>query len=81
MPRLSDEQWSELVKKMKEGNSIASLAREYNITSNNIYKRLNKQADSKQEILQLNKLKKENEDLKKIIGRLTLELDKEKKLL
>ena len=81
MPRLSDEQCSELVKKMKEGNSIASLAREYNITSNNIYKRLNKQADSKQEILQLNKLKKENEDLKKIIGRLTLELDKEKKLL
>ncbi|MCH2227925.1 MAG: hypothetical protein MK033_09135 [Candidatus Caenarcaniphilales bacterium] len=81
MPRLSDEQWSELVKKMKEGNSIASLAREYNITINNIYKRLNKQADSKQEILQLNKLKKENEDLKKIIGRLTLELDKEKKLL
>ena len=81
MPRLSDEQWSELVKKMKEGNSIASLASEYNITINNIYKRLNKQADSKQEILQLNKLKKENEDLKKIIGRLTLELDKEKKLL
>ena len=81
MPRLSDEQWSELVKKMKEGNSIASLAREYNITINNIYKRLNKQADSKQEILQLNKLKKENEDLKKIIGRLTLELDKEKKLI
>lgn len=81
MPRLSEDEWKELVKKMKNGSSVPELAKEFNITSTNIYKKLDKQSSPKQEILQFSKLKKENEDLKKIIGRITLELDKEKKLL
>lgn len=70
----------EVVAKIKTGSKVADMAATYGISTKTIYGWLSK--DSGEEvisILQHNKLKKENEALKKIIGKLTLDLSWGKK--
>lgn len=65
----------EVVAKIKTGSKVADMATAYGISTKTIYGWLAK--DSGEEvvsIIQHNKLKRENEELKKIIDKLTLEM-------
>lgn len=82
MAKLNKEQWNELLAKVKEGEqSIAELAKTYGISSNSIYKRIERSSDADGSLLEINRLKREVKELRQVIGYVTHELNKEKKLL
>lgn len=70
----------EILEKIKnEGLSVKEASELYNVNVRTIYGWLNKELDQGVSILKFNKLRKENEDLYKIIGKLTVALKKEGK--
>ena len=71
----------EIIRTIKaEGITAAEAGRRYGINVKNIYRWLSQGiGGGNSELLQLNKLKRENEQLKKIIGGLILEGDRGKK--
>ncbi len=81
MGKLSEEAWEEIQKKVKSGKKVSDLAKEYDVSSQNIYHRLGSKASPKSELLQINKLKRECDELKKLLGIVTYELNKEKKVI
>jgi transposase-like protein len=58
------------------GEAVASLAREYDISTKTIYRWLGNQTASAVSILEHARLKRENKLLLEIVGRLTLEKNK-----
>jgi len=62
-----------------EGVSGAQAAKDAGVSSKTVYGWLAKESLDSVSILDLNRLKRENEGLFKIIGKLTLEMDKVKK--
>ena len=78
--RIPKEIHNEVVTKAKAGEKVADLAERYGISSKTIYGWLSK--DSGEDVisvLKYNKLKRENEELKRIIGKLTLDMSWGKK--
>lgn len=78
--RISKEIRDEVLSKAKAGEKVAKLAEQYGISTKTIYGWLQK--DSGEDvisILKYNKLKRENEELKRIIGKLTLDMSWGKK--
>jgi len=69
----------EILVKVKAGESVSSLSSQYGISGTSIYSWLEKGAVRKVSWLEHAKLKKENSQLKEIIGILSLELEKSKK--
>ena len=72
----------EVVAKIKAGAKVTDMASTYGISSKTIYHWLTADSDSAEDtvsILKYNKLKRENEELKKIIGKLTLDMSWGKK--
>ena len=70
----------EILAKARNGEKIAALATQYGISNRTIYGWL--RVDSNDDVisvLKYNKLKRENEELKWLIGELTLDLKREKK--
>lgn len=66
---------NEILAKVKSGEKVADLARQYGISDKSIYTWLHKDTgDQVVSIVQYNKLKRENEELKKLIGELSLRL-------
>ena len=57
-----------------DGIPVAQLAQEHGINSRTIYDWLSKGATSAPTWLELNKLKRENQALKELIGRITYEM-------
>ena len=73
-PSLSEEQKQEIIKRIKEkGERVPELAKEYGIMPKAIYNLLRRLAQGSGALLELAKLKRENEALLKIIGQLTAE--------
>ena len=71
-PSLSEEQKQEIIKRIKEkGERVPDLAKEYGIVPKTIYNLLRSTAQGSGALLELAKLKRENEALLKIIGQLT----------
>jgi transposase len=71
---------NEILEKIKnEGLAVKEASELYNVHIRTIYGWLNKELDQGVSILKFNKLKKENGDLYKIIGKLTVALKKEGK--
>ncbi len=71
-PALSSEQKQEIIRRVKEkGERVPDLAKEYDVTAKTIYNLLRKTAQGPGALLELSKLKRENEALLKIIGQLT----------
>ena len=70
---------AEILSKVKSGESVPKLSREYGISDNTIYTWLKVGTEHASGVLEANKLRKENDQLKQIIGILTLELEKSKK--
>lgn len=72
---------AQILKRLKEeGVPVAKLAEEHGISTKTIYNWLSRGATNNQpSLLAYAKLKKENQQLKELVGNLTLFLDKEKK--
>jgi len=69
----------EILAKIKEGATVAQAASQYGISTKTIYTWLQNQVKPNISILEHNRLKRENEELKRIIGLITLELERGKK--
>jgi transposase-like protein len=77
--RVTKETRGEILEKIKGGVSVADAANQYGISSKTIYAWLANQTRPEISVLEHNRLKKENEELKRIIGIMTLELERGKK--
>ena len=70
-PTLTKEQKQEIINRIKEkGERVADLAKEYGVVTKTIYNLLSRSAQNTGALLELSKLKRENEALLKIIGQL-----------
>lgn len=78
-PAIAAEVKSEILEKVKGGEQISKVALNYGISNRTIYGWLSKKAFSSVSVVEHNRLEKENEQLKQIIGVLTSELEKFKK--
>lgn len=73
--RIPKEIREEVTAKAKVGEKVAELAKIYGISTKTIYGWLSKDGgDDSVSILKYNKLKRENEELKRLLGEVTLEL-------
>lgn len=82
IPSLSANQRSEIIRRVTDGGErVPELAREYNVIPKTIYNLLKNKANNHQAVLELAKLKRENEALLTIIGELVADskLGKKKK--
>lgn len=78
-PAIAAEVKAEILNKVKSGESITKVATEYGISNRTIYGWLSKKAFSNVSIVEYNRIRKENDQLKQIIGILTFEVEKLKK--
>lgn len=69
----------EVLDKVKNGTSVLDAAKQYAISSKTIYTWLQNETRPAISILEYNRLKRENEELKRIIGLITLEMERGKK--
>lgn len=79
MAGISQEVKAEIIVKVKSGAKVAELSKQYGVSDVTIYSWLKQKVEGTVSLLEHGKLKKENEQLKQIIGVLTLELEKTKK--
>lgn len=77
--RIPVEVKNEILSKVKSGQSVIEVAKQYAISSKTIYTWLSNETRSPISILEYNRIKRENEELKRIIGIVTLELERGKK--
>jgi len=78
--RIPKEIKEEIIHKVEAGERVADLAEQYAISSKTIYTWLRQDTgDGVVSVLQYNKLKRENEELKRLIGELTLNMHLQKK--
>ncbi len=72
---ISKEIKNEILAKVKAGEKVAEVARQYGISDKSIYTWLHQETgDTVVSIIQHNRLKRENEELKRLIGELSLKL-------
>ncbi|MBC8435264.1 transposase [archaeon] len=69
----------EILSKVKTGEPVATLAKQYGVSDKAIYNWLGGRTTKKVSWLDYAKLRKENQQLKEIIGVLSLEVEKSKK--
>ena len=81
-PSLTTEQRDQIIKRVTDkGERVPDLAREYGVSNKIIYNLLKNKANQHQAVIELAKLKRENEALISIIGQLVADskLGKKKK--
>lgn len=69
----------EILSKIKNGEKVMDLSSQYGISCKTIYAWLRNQVKPDISLMEWNKLKRENDELKRIIGLITLELERGKK--
>lgn len=69
----------EILGRVKAGEKVSELSKSYGISDKTIYNWLKGQVTDQINYREYKRVMKENEDLKKILGVLTLELEKAKK--
>jgi transposase-like protein len=79
MTAIAKEVKEEILDKVKKGEKVVQLAEQYGVFDRTIYAWLKGKALSNVSLLQHNKIKRENQLLKEIIGALTIEIEKLKK--
>jgi putative transposase len=78
--RIPKEIEDEVLAKARAGERIANLAKQYGISDRTIYGWLRKDTgEDVVSVLKYNKLKRENQELKRLIGELTLDMSLGKK--
>jgi transposase-like protein len=79
--RISREIKEEIIAKVQAGGRVVDLGEQYAVSTKTIYGWLRQDTgEDVVSILQYNKLKRENEELKRLIGELTLDMHLQKKL-
>lgn len=81
MAKLTKDQWDEVIVKVKAGEKVPELAKIYGIAAKSIYNKTAKLADKDCSLLEINKLKRQVKELREVLGYVTAELSKEKKLV
>ena len=76
---INSEVKSEILEKVKSGEKVVTVATKYGISEKTIYTWLSRKAMGSISLLEYNRLKNENSQLKQIIGVLTFEIEKSKK--
>lgn len=69
----------QVLEQIKNGSTVKQMAEQFQISSKTIYSWLTKDSVSQVSLAEYSKLKREKEDLLKIIGEITLELTRSKK--
>ena len=69
----------EILAKIKEGAIVSETAEQYGISPKTVYNWLRNQVRPDVSFTEYSRLKRENEELKRIIGLITLELERGKK--
>jgi len=77
--RVPAETKQEILEKVKGGMSVAQAATQYAVSTATIYTWMANQVRPEISVIEYNRLKKENEELKRIIGIITLDLERGKK--
>lgn len=78
--RITLEVKNEALEKVRAGRTVKEVAQEYGFDAKNIYNWLSRSASGKdKEALEISRLKRENEALKTLIGRITYEQELAKK--
>lgn len=77
--RIPVETKNEILTKVKGGQTVLETAQQYAISTKTIYGWLANETRPEISVLEYNRLKRENEELKRIIGLITLELERGKK--
>ncbi len=78
--RVPKEIKEEIISKVQTGGRVAELAEQYAVSAKTIYAWLRQDTgEAVVSMLQYNKLKRENEELKRLIGELTLDMHLQKK--
>ena len=78
--RVPKEIKEEILMRVRDGERVAAVAEQYAISSKTIYNWLRQDSgEDVMSVLQYNKLKRENEELKRLIGGLTLNMHQQKK--
>lgn len=80
-PSLTKEQKEEIIGRVKDkGERVSELAKEYGVVPKTIYNLLTNKMQGSNTLLELSKLKRENEALLKIIGQLVADNQMGKKI-
>lgn len=79
MAGISGEVKVEILAKVKAGQKVIDLSKQYGVSDKTIYNWLRGQVTEQVNYREYKRVLKENEDLKNILGVLTLELEKSKK--
>jgi len=70
----------EILHKIKtEGLTVSKAAEQYGVSTKTIYGWLSRQNEKVPNILEISRLKRENQQLKEIVGMLTMEIEKTKR--
>ena len=69
----------EILGKVKAGQKVMELASQYGISNRTIYGWLSRMVSPPVSLVEYNRIKRENEELKRIIGMIALDLEQEKK--
>lgn len=79
-PSVSQEVREQIIKRIKEdGQPVAQVAEEHGLKPSIIYQWIKRQVTAPPSILEVARLKRENQALKELIGEITMELKAEKK--
>ena len=79
MPNIASEVKAEILAKVKSGEPVTALSQQYGVSYQSIYSWLKGKALGTVSLLEYNRLKNENRQLKEIVGVLSLELEITKK--
>lgn len=79
MPVIAREVKEEILAKIKAGEKVADVGSKYGVSDRTIYLWLRKGVEEEVSISAYRRLKKENHELKAIIGALMVQLEKSKK--
>jgi transposase len=78
--RIAKEIKDEIINKLKhDGLSVMDAAKQYGISDKTIYNWLGTKAKGSVSLLEFNRIKKENDQLKQLIGDITLKLSAQEK--
>jgi F0F1-type ATP synthase delta subunit len=81
MSKLTKDQWNEIIAKVKAGEKVVDLANIYGVSAKTIYNKTGKIGETDNSLLEINRLKREVKQLREVLGYVTTELSKEKKLI
>ncbi len=78
--KIAKEIKDEIINKLRQGGlSVADAAKQYGISDKTIYNWLGTKAKGSVSLLEFNRIKKENDQLKQLIGDITLKLSAQEK--